>query len=1126
MMHKFRAAILGLGLTLSVSCGKKTLNPALESRARLNTTNEAAAVAAVTVDPATTSDPTISELQDLINKERDERLAADADLQQQIDNLHTTLNLVFASLNDDIARLDRLALDSQTKLLEYQRLADKKIADLEAKLADANVEGLRIELRESIARIEKELADYKNYAASTFATKVELQALNTLVMNLSGLLNDLDDEVSDLSAWRQRLETTTIPALQTQIDDLVASLRLNQENDDKNRLALQNQINALLTAIQALQSVVNTQAALIAANAREIEQVRQSYDRLQTEFRTELTSLRSDVNTRIEQVRQESIAMTAALGTQMQQQFAEINTRIGTTHQTITASVQLIIEHLITVIGSLGSQTTSTSTSTSTATGTSGETTTNTIRDQLLAALKPEIEDLSKSFSELAYDRVLVEFDIVNFIAPFSPAPGVNSTALNSSFRDLIIAQACDGFLGDSEVAAMSANREWFMHMAGEYAILFAGNIRTGNTDIDRIYYGVNPSLPASSTIGYSLIAGSLLKSYSADDPKSNCRTSVKDWARRQILGDTAQAVALRKAIVESTKLQERTRILNTHLISFINRAAVFETRLVDILASAFNRSAADIQMFLTTAVNDVRPVDTIVKYLIDIHGSYAAIAEASASRDRIFLLAKNVAALNATVNNGGITVAELNTLYENLKLRVDVLANSVRNIQISINNLTSNQADTFRFLATLAGRLGFADLVLIANNKAIEISGTQTAGNFAPTSCYAVQHFYNHATTAASPVSRCDSSITLFDKMLADPEQTRCAIHGVSNISNNFYGHSWGNLFPIRNPQLFTEWGQSIGNGLKIYGYEPTETKAKQLANRPDGASYPSDGETTLVYRVLGNAEKLRFDVVSETSDTSKRWPYSVTVNAADFLKGSTGQINIYEVPLPRAISQLGACTWNRQVTVTAIAADNTASGQVCKHRFHTFSPIVLNLAGKDMVKTIPPTESKVWFDLDGNGIQERTGWISGDVAFLARDINQNGIIDDGKELFGEATQLGSKKAENGYKALSYFDDNHDQELDARDRIFSELLVWKDMNRDGISQPYELRTVRDLGITRISTHYKSVPGSEQLQADKQRVEGNLVKYQSRFYMPSCGQDGCGSFDVYFGSSEYTSVGL
>lgn len=66
---------------------------------------------------------------------------------------------------------------------------------------------------------------------------------------------------------------------------------------------------------------------------------------------------------------------------------------------------------------------------------------------------------------------------------------------------------------------------------------------------------------------------------------------------------------------------------------------------------------------------------------------------------------------------------------------------------------------------------------------------------------------------------------------------------------------------------------------------------------------------------------------------------------------------------------------------------------------------PLVLDLNG-DGVQLIRLDRSQTHFDFDGNDFRERAGWISPQDGFLARDINGNGRIDNGSELFGNATQ------------------------------------------------------------------------------------------------------------------------
>src|SRR5205814_7324989 len=57
---------------------------------------------------------------------------------------------------------------------------------------------------------------------------------------------------------------------------------------------------------------------------------------------------------------------------------------------------------------------------------------------------------------------------------------------------------------------------------------------------------------------------------------------------------------------------------------------------------------------------------------------------------------------------------------------------------------------------------------------------------------------------------------------------------------------------------------------------------------------------------------------------------------------------------------------------------------------------------------------------------------------------------------------------ASNGFTALSEFDGNHDGVIDARDPVWSQLLLWRDLNHDAISQPSEITPVAGSGVTAI----------------------------------------------------------
>ena len=130
--------------------------------------------------------------------------------------------------------------------------------------------------------------------------------------------------------------------------------------------------------------------------------------------------------------------------------------------------------------------------------------------------------------------------------------------------------------------------------------------------------------------------------------------------------------------------------------------------------------------------------------------------------------------------------------------------------------------------------------------------------------------------------------------------------------------------------------------------------------------------------------------------------------------------------------------------------------------------SPIVLDLAGTG-VKTVG-SNMGVHFDLSGNGSHQQVGWIGSGSGFLVRDINHDGIINNGTELFGTATTLASgAKAPDGFAALSQLDTNHDGVIDAKDAAFNELGVWVDANHDGITQAGEIHSLSPLHIAKLN---------------------------------------------------------
>ena len=93
---------------------------------------------------------------------------------------------------------------------------------------------------------------------------------------------------------------------------------------------------------------------------------------------------------------------------------------------------------------------------------------------------------------------------------------------------------------------------------------------------------------------------------------------------------------------------------------------------------------------------------------------------------------------------------------------------------------------------------------------------------------------------------------------------------------------------------------------------------------------------------------------------------------------------------------------------------------------------PLVINLD----TEIAELSDQKFTFDLDADGKTEQISLLGRGSGFLALDLNGNGLIDDGSELFGAKTG-------NGFSELSAFDGDGNGWIDENDEIFEKLKIW-----------------------------------------------------------------------------------
>lgn len=118
---------------------------------------------------------------------------------------------------------------------------------------------------------------------------------------------------------------------------------------------------------------------------------------------------------------------------------------------------------------------------------------------------------------------------------------------------------------------------------------------------------------------------------------------------------------------------------------------------------------------------------------------------------------------------------------------------------------------------------------------------------------------------------------------------------------------------------------------------------------------------------------------------------------------------------------------------------------------------PLVINLDSN----IAEVSDQKIRFDLDCDGVEEEVSRLNSSSGYLALDLNDDGIINDGSELFGT-------KSGNGFKDLAAYDEDHNGFIDEGDDIFDKLKIYI-QNEDGSQTLFSLKD-KDIGAICLSS--------------------------------------------------------
>lgn len=132
---------------------------------------------------------------------------------------------------------------------------------------------------------------------------------------------------------------------------------------------------------------------------------------------------------------------------------------------------------------------------------------------------------------------------------------------------------------------------------------------------------------------------------------------------------------------------------------------------------------------------------------------------------------------------------------------------------------------------------------------------------------------------------------------------------------------------------------------------------------------------------------------------------------------------------------------------------------------------PLVLNFNGN----AAQLTDQRFAFDLNADGSPENINFVASGSGFLVFDRNNDGKVNDGKELFGPQT-------DNGFAELAKLDDDGNGWIDENDSAFGRLRIWSlDQNGEKQLQTLEATGVGAIHLGQVGTPFEIKDASNQL---------------------------------------------
>ncbi|WP_408595623.1 tandem-95 repeat protein [Limnohabitans sp.] len=294
---------------------------------------------------------------------------------------------------------------------------------------------------------------------------------------------------------------------------------------------------------------------------------------------------------------------------------------------------------------------------------------------------------------------------------------------------------------------------------------------------------------------------------------------------------------------------------------------------------------------------------------------------------------------------------------------------------------------------------------------------------------------------------------------------------------------------------ELYSDSEGNVNSILKYYAYSPTyylngsmrpisfntndatldsteENSSQYLGDdlqRQNGAvvAYDPDGDSSALTFTLSSSPQHGHAWVNQYTnsnasgglDYTQAGPYSVSDKGAWQYYSSKGDTYSGSDSFTVQVTDAGGAS------VNATVETNHSSWPVSGGGGGGGCPVVVDLDG-DGVELISADESQIFDDVNGDGWQERMGWVSSDDGFLALDRNGDGVIDGMKDISFSHDLPGAHTDLDGLRS---HDTNGDGLISCNDTEWAKFGIWQDVNSNGIQDAGEFHSLKDLGVASIT---------------------------------------------------------